>query len=55
VLDRQALTKRTQKVGSDSESSSSDSDVEMSEDGMRQKAIKDMKELAESDQGEQQS
>ena len=39
--------------GSESESSSSDSDVDMSEDGMRQKAIKDMKELADSDAEEQ--
>jgi len=50
VLDRQALTKRTQKVGSDSESLSSDGDEDMSDDALRQKAVKDMKDLIDDDE-----
>lgn len=48
VLDRQALTKRTERVGSESESDSSGSDEDMSDEEMKSKAIGEMKELVDS-------
>ena len=51
MLDRQALTKRTERVGSESESDSSGSDEDMSDEEMKSKAIGEMKELVDSSEG----
>ena len=52
VLDRQALTQKRRKMGQDESSSESESDDEMSEGELKEKAIKKMRDLANSDDEE---